>query len=143
METYRSFCEALHEVFTPDKPNDVICEMMAFANLSVLQAAYCTHFRRHEIDLDITTGPSDDNDGDGPDSGEFDEAIIERLTHTSMLMCVCFDAVLGLPRHAGLADRVDSMLPAAAWPIERGGDGAMQLCPPPHQQTSNEPFSKD
>ena len=24
-----------------------------------------------------------------------------------------------------------------------GGDGAMQLCPPPHQQTSNEPFSKD
>ena len=50
--------------------------MMAFTNLSVLQAAYCMHFRRHEIDLDITAGPSDDDDDDEPDSGKFNGGMV-------------------------------------------------------------------
>ena len=70
------FC-TLQEVLTPDEPAEVICEMIAFTNLSVLQAAHCTHFRRHEIDRGSTDAPSNDS---STSTDKFDGTIMEAHT---------------------------------------------------------------
>ena len=78
----------------PDDPIDVACEMMSFTSLSPWQAARSTHFRRHEIDFDFTAdGPDDDDNANADgDDDEFDDAIMERLTHANMPMHAHFDA---------------------------------------------------
>ena len=38
---------------------------------------------------------------------------------------------------AELADQADWTSPAAAWLVERGSGGAMQLCPPPRQENQH------
>ena len=79
-------------VLTPDEPVEVICEMMAFTNPSVLQAAYYTHFCRHKIDRGSTDAPADDSSTDSDDIDNSADAIMERLTHASMRMRAHFDA---------------------------------------------------
>ena len=69
-------------------------DLMAFTSLSPMQAMKCTHFRRHEINFDFTADvPEDDDNADADgDDDEFDDAIMERLTHANMPMHAHFDA---------------------------------------------------